>query len=308
MNTQTRKKPRVFKKRSIDKKKHLRRTMHNKKAIEHIGGSDKCIFVRLVAGLGNQLYIYATGIVAKNKTGKSLCLLYTDNSHSKIDYRKVLFKQGIPVETTDMQKRIDTSTKILNIVHNPHNNWEPTNILSNTSKNNLINGIRAYQNYNSIKSAIPTIRADCKEVFEDRYKGFKDTIASTSAFMHIRRGDYGPASLAVDYYIKGLSIIDAVPEITSIYILSDDIPWCKAQNFISSKIQWFDNEDSKDELKALYLMSLCLGGACISASTFSSWGVILGADQNEKSTIVYPAKWITGGSEKIRFPQRWKSI
>ena len=153
------------------------------------------------------------------------------------------------------------------------------------------------------------MRKDYQEVFEARYPGFKDNIKATSAFMHIRRGDYGDASLGPDYYKKGLSMLHDISEITDIYIVSDDIPWCKEQGWESDKIRWFDDpEQSKDELKTMYLMSLCLAGACISASTFSSWGAILGADQNEKSTILYPTGWITGDSSKIQFPSRWKAI
>jgi len=311
VNTQKRKKSRIFKKRGIHKKKHnLRRTQNNKLPIYYIGGDkNKCIFLELSgAGLGNQLYMYAAAITAKNKLGLPICILNTENYHSKIDYRKILFKQAISVEKGEVQQRVTTSKVILNGLKEPHNKWSTNNIAANNSTNTLIEGKRHYQNYSSIQSVIPTIRDDCKNIFEDRYKGFKDTIDSKSAFMHIRKGDYGGASLDASYYIHGLSILDAVPEITSIYILSDDIPWSKSQGFTSSKIKWFDSEDSKDELKALYLMSLCLGGACISASTFSSWGAILGADQNETSKIVYPKKWITGPSEKIQFPQRWISI
>ena len=255
------------------------------------------------------MYVYAAAITVKNKLGLPLCILpMRDNKHSETDYRKVLFKQGRPVEPEEIQGRMNVATKVLNAVKNPHNEWNSTQLLANTSKNVLLAG-GFFQSYNSMKSAIPTIRADCKQVFEQRYVGFKDKIAPTSAFIHVRKGDYGGASLGADYYKRGLPMLEAVPEITDIYILSDDIPWCKEQGFSSPKLRWFDDpEESKDELKALYLMSLCLGGACISASTFSSWGAILGADQNEKSTILYPRGWITGNSSKIKFPARWKAI
>ncbi len=56
-------------------------------------------------------------------------------------------------------------------------------------------------------------------------------------------------------------------------------------------------------------MSLCIAGACISASTFSAWGVILGADTNPKSTILYPSVWfVDGNSDCMQFPERWQKI
>jgi hypothetical protein len=288
-----------------------------------VGGDDtKCLFVRfpVVPGLGNQLYAYAAAIGVKNKTGLDMCILptnnpysatSTNNPHSTTDYRTILFKQGRPVEAANVKNRVNVAKKVLGGISNTHNDWSEMPINANKSGNAVI-GDSYFQNYNGIKDVIPIIRKDCKEVFEDRYKGFKDTIAPTSAFIHVRRGNYSDQwSLGAEYYSQGLAMLDAVPEITAIYMLSDDIGWCKQQGFSSSKLKWFDDpKESADELKALYLMSLCLGGACISASTFSTWGAILGADQNEKSTIIYPKRWAISGSNSSaqKFPARWKAI
>jgi hypothetical protein len=292
-----------------------RRTRRSRNVIRFfVGGDDtKCLFVRfpVIPGLGNQLYAYAAAIGVKNKTGLDMCILPTNNPHSATDYRSILFKQGRAVESANVKNRVNVAKKVLGGISNTHNDWSEMPINANKSGNAII-GDAYFQNYNAIKDVIHIIRKDCKEAFEDRYKGFKDTISPTSAFIHVRRGDYsGQWSLGAEYYKQGLSMLDAVPEITAIYMLSDDIGWCKEQGFSSPKIKWFDDpEGSKDELKAMYLMSLCLGGACISASTFSSWGAILGADQNEKSTIIYPKTWSVSHSNSSaqKFPARWKAI
>jgi hypothetical protein len=302
-------------KRSQKKNRGTRRTRRSRNNIRFfIGGDDtKCLFVRFqgLPGLGNQLYSYAAAIGVKNKTGLDMCILPPHNPHSSNDYRSILFKQGRPVESANVKNRVNVAKKVLGGLSTPHNDWSDMPINANKSGNAVI-GDALFQNYNGIKDVIPIIRKDCKGVFEDRYKGFKDTIAPTSAFIHVRRGDYsGQWRLGAEYYIQGLTMLDAVPEITAIYMLSDDIGWCKEQGFSSPKIKWFDDpKESEDELKALYLMSLCLGGACISASTFSTWGAILGADQNEKSTIIYPKKWAISGSNSSsqKFPARWKAI
>ena len=274
-----------------------------------IGGtnpSDKCIFVELFAGLGNQLFMYAGALTVKNKTKLPICLLpITENIHSKEDNRKILFKQGTSVELQNIKPRMNASPKILDFIKNPHNSWKNTNIPENSSKNIALSR-KYYQNYKSIISVIPTIRDECKQVFEERYPGFKDTIPPTSAFMHVRKGDYGQFSLNSDYYQRGLKELDPVDGIKDIYILSDDIPWCKQQNWQTSKaIQWFE---SPDEFKCMYLMSLCVAGAVLSGSTFSAWGAILGPDSNASSTIIYPAQWVTGTSKLLDFPSRWKAI
>ena len=291
-----------------------RGTRRNRK---HRGGSgDKCLFVSFPpkSGLGNLMFVYAAAVGVKEKIGTQLCLLPYTNEHSTNDYRSILFKQGRPVDKDEMKSRIDGAKRLLGDTKlestESHARWEYTPSDENSKVDTIVRE-GYFQNYPSMKDAIPTIRKDCSEIFSAKYPGFKDTIKPSSAFMHIRKGDYKDLlSLNNDYYNRGLSMLDAVADITDIYILSDDIPWCKEQTWSSSKIRWFDKEeDMKDEIKSMYLMSLCLAGACISASTFSTWGAILGADQNPNSTIIYPSSWITGRqSSEFQFPERWKNI
>ena len=92
--------------------------------------------------------------------------------------------------------------------------------------------------------------------------------------------------------------------VEKIYLLSDDLEWCK-KKFDGLGLIPFEEED---ELKTLYLMSLCKGGAVISPSTFSAWGAILGPDENKKATIVYPNKWIEGKKNRLDFPAWWHGI
>ena len=260
------------------------------------------------------MFVYAAAVVVKEKIGTQLCLLPYTNKHSENDYRSLLFKQGKPVEKSSVAARVEGAKRLLGEMKlestASHKDWE-YKPASENSRRNTIMGDAHFQNYPAIQTAIPILRKDFGEIFAERYSGFKDTIKPTSAFLHIRKGDYEHLlSLNNDYYTRGLSILDAVASITDIYVVSDDIEWCKGQGFTSSKLRWFDDpEDMKDEIKTLYLMSLCLGGACISASTFSTWGAILGADQNEESTIIYPSSWITGRpSSEFKFPARWKQI
>ena len=303
--------------RSYRKKRNARKTRSKRRGRLpfFIGGEEeKCLFVSLpkLSGVGNQLFVYAAAIIAKNKIGLPMCILPAHNPHSNVDYRNILFLQGKPVENAEVSTRRDAATRLLEKIHAAHNSWSNTNIVGNSSKNHII-GDKYFQVYKPIVGAFDIIRKDCKKVFEEKYPGYKDTIPSTAAFMHIRKGDYDQyGSLGEGYYKKGLGVLDGKKEITDIYVISNDMAWSKQQEFdkISSKIKWADSDDvQKDELKTLYLMSLCMGGACISASTFSIWGAILGADQNPNSTIVYPSVWfMAGDSDCMQFPSRWQKI
>lgn len=293
----------------------------------YIGGTadSPCIIVDLAsnAGLGNQLFIYSAGLVAKNKTGLPMCILPAKGKfHSATNYRELLFKQGSPVEEADMQSRLNRATKVHeNIKNNPHGKWSNKNLPTNKMHNIAMKGV-FYQNYESIKSAIPQIRNDLTEVFKNRYptfeeEAFKGTSRDVTMFMHVRKGDYGDKSLPTEYYQKAIGIINGISKIKTLYIVSDDVNYCKSQ--VDSKIwtptaevRWLNPEDAKDELKTLYLMSMCSGGAILSGSTFSCWGAFLGADGIEDSIIIYPTKWYTGDSKLLSFPEpvgnKWISI
>jgi len=290
--------------------------------ISQTGGStpDRCVIVHILGGLGNQLFTYAAGIVTKNKLNLPLCMINNkDNPHTKTNYIDLLFKQGVEVNISMIQDRLNKSQRIFNnlSMNNPHNNWRANNVKNNTIKNIYMKNTY-YQNYEKIQSAVPIIRKDLTDIFQMRYSDLKEefskkdegsnkTLSEVSAFMHVRKGDYKEQALPSEYYQHALNELQKDKNVKHLYILSNDIKWSKEQNwnFYQFDVRWIDEPD---ELRSFYIMMLCIAGAIISASTFSSWGVILGANQNESATIIYPSKWVTGSSSKLKFPGWWKSI
>uniref|UniRef100_A0A6C0JXU0 Glycosyltransferase n=1 Tax=viral metagenome TaxID=1070528 RepID=A0A6C0JXU0_9ZZZZ len=254
------------------------------------------------SGLGNQLYVYAAGVVGKIKSGYKLCMVRSaGNPHSDTDYRPMLL-QGESVDNSDpnsilIHQHLGQSEK-----------WDDSTIKTDGIHNYYMVG-PLYQNYQSIKDVIPIIRNDFKKVFAEKFPGFKETVDSKSAFVHVRRGDYTKAFSKVlptiKYYKRGIEMLKTAG-IENIYLLSDDLKWCK-KRLGGLGLTPFEEDD---ELKTLYLMSLCKGGAVISASTFSSWGAILGPDENKKSVIVYPKKWLqrTNDNNYLDFPFWWHGI
>jgi hypothetical protein len=296
------------------------KTRKNKKVIKHkiIGGNnDKCIFVDLIGGLGNQIFAYAAAVLTKRKINLPICLIKNyNNPHSTIDYPSKIFKQGTVYSNTDLKTRLNSSQLIFKNISNAYNKFKTNNIVFNTNKNiHLKTG--HYQNYESIQPVIPELRVEFKQIFEKMYPVLKDefnqknnlnkTLSEVSSFMHVRRGDYGDHALPSKYYQDALDVLHQNKILTHLYILSNDIDWCKNQkwNTYSLEVQWVTNND---ELYLMYLMTLCIGGAIISHSSFSLFSVILGADNYNTSTIIYPSKWYLGNSNKLSFPSRWTKI
>ena len=295
----------VNKTRKVRKVRRRRRSRNHKGGNHRGGSSDKCMYVHLGyngSGLGNQLFVYAAGIVGKIKSGYKLCMIYsTGNLHVNADYRPLLI-QGEAIQGNGDKNTIS----IHNGVHQ-YDLWDNSTINVDGVHNYYMVG-SLYHNYESIKPAIPIIREDFKKVFAEKYPGFKETIDPNSAFIHIRRGDFlkvvNPDYMpSVEYYKSGIKMLKNAG-IKTIYLLSDDLEWCK-KNLGGLDLTPFEE---KDEVKTLYLMSLCKGGAVLSPSTFSAWGAILGADENNDSIIVYPERWLDMKIEnRVHFPSRWIS-
>jgi hypothetical protein len=169
---------------------------------------------------------------------------------------------------------------------NPHDDYDLNDIpVENDSYLRI--GIHCFQRYERIKDTIGEVKESILSKWENKL--VEDSNAS--AFIHVRRGDYltyrdGECMISSEFYKKGLDVLNSFDKIKVIYIVSDDIAWCKEQEWSSSKHIVF--YDEPDELKTLYLMSQCWAGAVIANSTFSLWGVFLGAYE-KTDMIVYPS-------------------
>lgn len=290
------------------------------------GGDKKCLFINWgpKIGLGNQLCIYAAAVVIKNKLKEwDICIPpVKDNPHTKTDYRS-LFKQGRPVEESpEIKERIQAAALIHKHKDIRHGLWKNTDLIVNSGDEfkNSTKNLRMktteepeggyYQNYGSIKPAIETVRAELQKELASRY-GSDTTVEKpdSAAFIHIRYGDYKSNSMnaSMDYYKAAKARLEKEAAIEIIYIISqkDGTQWAKEEGLLTEAGKTIRVIDEEDELKVLYIMSQCKAGACISPSTYSMWGAILGPGERESSTIIYPSKWIKISGKDLNFPERW---
>lgn len=283
------------------------------------GGNNEthCIFAKLNGGLGNYLFIYAAALLVKNKIKQEnnidlpICFTKNVNPHSNIDYINELLKQGSLYTNPDLDQRLANATILFSNLKTPYNDFSNTNIKYDNKDIRLKD--THYQNYEGIKSVIPIIRDHIIPILKNKYSDekykFKD-ICDESAFMHIRRGDYKiyNSFLPLTYYQSALDLLVENKNIKKLYIVSDDISWCRKQqwNIHSLKSIFVDNPD---ELYCLYIMSQCLAGAIISNSTFSLWGVFLGSYNNKTAKIIYPSEWFSKtNSNNLRLPKEWMRL
>jgi len=271
---------------------------------ENKGPRARGIIIQLLDGLGNQLYLYAAGKLFE-KTFNIPVYLKIDSSaftHTKKDYRPILFND---LRAISDDNPILENTQPLKLEDKFWSPWSTDDIDLKTDKYLYIYS-HWLQYFPVYKEVIPDIRERLSHVMKDLYPD--TTVQINSAFVHVRRGDYAEGNhamylLDMDYYLKALKVLNRDNGIQNLYIFSNEIKWCKQQKWDTQKNIFF--VDEPDELKTLYMMSLCTSGAVIANSTFSTWGAILGAYE-KKSIIVYPSKWFGGAT--TYFPPEWTKI
>ena len=117
--------------------------------------------------------------------------------------------------------------------------------------------------------------------------------------LHVRRGDYLKFTnvfycLDAEYYQKALRHIDS----DIIYVLSDDIEWCK-NNLNDDRLFYPKGQSDWEDL---LLMAVC-DHNIIANSTFSWWGSYL--NENPDKIVIAPKKWHTEEISKDIYCNNW---
>lgn len=119
--------------------------------------------------------------------------------------------------------------------------------------------------------------------------------AAPSVSLHVRRGDYAsnPATLAVHglcspaYYRRAVSALRERHEGLRFFVFSDDPAWCR-ENLALADAVFVDNNAAAPECD-IFLMSQCRHHV-IANSSFSWWGAWLA---DAEGTVVAPTRWYT---------------
>jgi hypothetical protein len=252
--------------------------------------------VKLVGGLGNQLFQYAFG--------KSLALYgievvfdntwYNNESFPPRPYRldkfcvNIKLKKAFPYQKVIFEKRFHEMKLVDNCYFQGY--WQ-------------------YPKY--YKNTIPFLKDEFKikeEYFTPEFLELKEKITNCdSVSIHVRRGDYitkeNCYALPFNYYYEAITRTKG-----DLFIFSDEIDWCKDQ----FKVEYFDRNLTFIHLEDYLdfeLIKLCKT-KILANSTFSLWTAYL----SEDSTIIMPRNWryIRGSATPfeigIPVPKHWIQI
>lgn len=293
------------------------------------------IVVKLIGGLGNQLFQYAAGraLATYHKTDLAL-----DTSHLKLvsngAYTQRKFELGpFNINTTIAneeilknfnfeQSRFVTRLKKISpglfnkMIFNEHHFNFHTEFLK-LPKDTYLNGYWQSEKYfNSFREKL-LAEITLKESLSATALLIDKKISDVnSVSLHVRRGDFVSLKsanhfhgyLELDYYKAALEQIKNKVTDPVFFIFSDDLDWCKTHlDFIEKKEFVEGKANGISTQEEMILMSRCKHNI-IANSSFSWWGAWL--NQNKSKTIVAPKNWFA--DKKINtndlIPSNWIKI
>src|SRR3989344_1821855 len=288
------------------------------------------IIVKIIGGLGNQMFQYALG----------RSLAYRHNTELKLDisdYQELYKLHRYGLHHLNIHASI-ASPKEINQLKNGGKQRILLALLKifrgNTAKSYLAEkkfsfdpsilscGDNVYFNgYWQSEKYFTNVQDIIKEEFKIKTSPDQDNdamikrIESTEAVaVHIARGDYisnsktnsvhGSASL--EYYTKAAKIIMDAINTPTFFVFSDDLQWVKKNLNLPSSMIFVDYNGPEKNYEDLRLMSLCKHHI-IANSTLSWWGAWLAEHKDQK--VIAPLRWFNNDvNTKDLIPDRWERI
>ncbi|MEI8143298.1 MAG: alpha-1,2-fucosyltransferase [Candidatus Berkelbacteria bacterium] len=284
------------------------------------------IIVKIIGGLGNQMFQYALGRNLANYLGAELVLdisaydRYATRKYCLNDYNiqeKILDRSVLKKYNSKLFRLFDLfhfSVYSRNIILDKSLKFDPK-ILKITDNKYLAGYWQSEKYFENIPEII---REEYKpksapDRLNRKYLNMIQKCHSVS--LHVRRGDYvsdrsansvhgvcGPS-----YYENALKIIEKKTKDFTLFIFSDDMPWVKKNLIFNHTVVYVEGNGPEKSYEDLRLMSCCEDNI-IANSSFSWWGAWLNIKPNK--IVIAPKQWFRDpkmdSSDMI--PKKWKRI
>jgi hypothetical protein len=285
------------------------------------------VTVKLIGGLGNQLFGYFAALYAARKSGDSIVLDLSRQqanphpSSSILDFGvqgKVRFSNPLG----ELKSRLVTSAppiipKLNYILAKTLRVHAPQEIgfdleLGTKSKNLTLLGYFQTYRYFLADALSPGDRR-LELVYEsDWFKSMKERALEVKPVMvHVRRGDYSNpennyiGTLDKEYYLDGVRLIMPEGSGRQVWVFSDSVDQVRKEFGVEGwGFEYILTPRSVSAAEVMTLMSMS-AGLVISNSTFSYWAAMLGDDPR----VVAPSKWFRKGSDPLDLlPPEWNRV
>jgi hypothetical protein len=270
------------------------------------------IIVRLMGGLGNQLFQYAFARALSNEKNDELKLDL--NFLNDKTFKENFTYRDFELDKFNLEFKFATKFEI-----NKFSNSRFNNLLYKLSlkKNNVYLNERTF-NHQNVKF-LNDIYLDGywqSELYFENYNKiiikdlkFKDVNKVNNSFyenylynnlntvsVHIRRGDYVKnlninayhGTCDMEYYNKAINLINSKIKNPIFFFFSDDIDWVIKNFGKRYNYNYIDFNTENNNHLDMFLMSKCSHNI-IANSSFSWWGAYL--NQNSNKYVIAPNKW-----------------
>lgn len=261
------------------------------------------IIVRIVGGLGNQMfqYAYAKALERQGKEVKIDISAYaTYKLHGgyqlgkyNIDLKSSTTKENSSYYSNSLVRRLLRKFGIDNVNIKKEENLLYNKHFLDIEDNKYVSGYFQSEKYfRSIRKQLLK-QFVIKEEVSKYTQSIKRKILKSdeSCSIHIRRGDFlNKTNLNIHgacdaiYYENALKLMDKG---ISYFIFSDDISWVK-ENLNIENATYVDSIELRIPHEDIYLMSLCSHNI-IANSSFSWWGAWL--NENSEKIVIAPKRW-----------------
>jgi len=236
------------------------------------------IIVKLMGGLGNQMFQYAYGfaLAKRKKTNLSMDISFFSEKNSATP--RIFELEQLCIT----QKNIGQKPFLIKIPK-------------------IGNRLKPFLNYFEGYFQCEKYFADCAKEIRKEFQ-FKEKLQipeGNTVAIHIRRGDYikfADIHLVCTpiYYENAIAYVQSKVENPIFYVFSEDLEWVKQNINIPSNSVFVDYNPNLPSSHDMQLMSLCKH-QIISNSSYSWWAAWL--NQNSGKIVVAPDKWFANGME-----------
>ena len=265
------------------------------------------IIVKLIGGLGNQLFQYATArhLSVIQNTELLLDISEFDTYHL---HKFSLFAFNI----TEKFATLDQINN-LPVYKEKHFHFDPE--FKKIPNNIVLKGYWQTEKYFMDIENIILKNFSFKNPAKDKDKKILQSISSTnSVSLHIRRGDYVKntyesqllISKDINFYHKCVRYIIEKENNCHFFVFSDDPSWVKENLKLQYPVTYVDHNNADTNFEDLRLMSSCKHNI-LSNSSFSWWGAWL--NRNPNKIVCAPQKWFSDETKyldsKDILPEKW---
>lgn len=281
------------------------------------------VIVRILGGLGNQLFQYAAAkaLAVKNNTQVKLDLAgFADDDLRNFELDKFRLNYGLASEKEirslkaansfqRIKARLSPAAK-KRFYKEPHFRFDPGFF-------SLRSPVYLQGYFQSERYFLPVADEIRKAfVFRDAFSPGVEALTTTlrsenSVALHIRRGDYKNAEslrvhgvLPMDYYRNAINhLTKTIGSDLRLYLFSDD-PQVAATELALPNLTILSGVVSRNHYEDFYLMQQCRHNV-IANSSFSWWAAWLNNHSNK--TVVAPKNWFHQGPTDTQdlLPQNW---